>query len=380
MSLIRIVADGNIPFLRGALEPYGEVIYLPAQEINNSILKTADCLIVRTRTKCNAELLEGTSVKLIVTATTGDDHIDKDYCRSKNISFANAAGCNSNSVVQYVAGALAWLYKRQPFQPEKMTLGIIGAGRIGSRVQNVCKILGFNILLNDPPRQVKEEGNEFISLDELLAESDIVTLHVPLILQGEYPTYHLADEDFFNKIKKGAIFINTARGAVTYTQALVSAMERNTLSAAIIDVWEQEPGVPVDVIKRMDISTPHIAGYSLDGKANGSAMVVNRISQFFNLDLHDWHPTDLPTPSEQIINISTDKGNTTDFLFDIIRHTYNIETDSKNLKSSPDQFEILRNTYPNRREFPAYSVLCPTLASEAISRIKSLGFNTINDQ
>lgn len=375
--MIKIIADRNIPFLQGVLEPYAQIIYLPYTDINNSTVKSADCLIIRTRTACHEELLKGTSVKLITTATTGDDHIDKEFCRKNNISFISAAGCNSGSVVQYVAGALAWLYSFHELQPENTTVGIIGVGRIGSRVNEICKILGFKTLLNDPPRQRNEGENDFVSLDQLLEGSDIVTIHVPLEKAGPDPTFHLAGERFFRKLKRGAVLINTSRGPVVNTEALGKALDQKSLSRTITDVWEDEPQVPENLIQRMDIATPHIAGYSLDGKANGTAMCVREISRFFGFKLNHWFPADLPQPQNSLITVSETTRQLKELLFNTVRLTYKIEEDSQQLKAFPSKFEALRNSYPVRREFQAYQVKITKPDPHLLSTFKSLGFNVI---
>lgn len=212
---MKIVADDKIPFLKGALEPYAEVVYISGKQINREILKDADALLIRTRTKCSENLLEGTAVRFIGTATIGFDHIDTHYCNKNGITWTNAPGCNSTSVQQYIAAALLKLSYECHFNLKDKTLGIIGVGNVGSKVEMFARSIGMNVLLNDPPRARVEGKKNFHSLNTVLAESDIVTVHVPLYVVGEDYTYHLFNEESFRKFKKGAWFINTSRGEVT---------------------------------------------------------------------------------------------------------------------------------------------------------------------
>jgi erythronate-4-phosphate dehydrogenase len=278
---MKIVADDKIPFLRGALEPFAEVVYLPGKQISQDDLKDADALLIRTRTKCTESLLEGTKIKFIGTATIGFDHIDTDYCESRKITWTNAPGCNSSSVQQYIAAALLKISSSDKFTLKDKTLGIVGVGNVGSKVEKLARCIGMNILLNDPPRARVEGSTNFHSLDTVLSESDIVTVHVPLNLTGEDFTFNLFNEEIFSKLRQGAWFINSSRGEVADTQSLKQVLLEGILKGAVIDVWENEPDIDRDLMKLALIATPHIAGYSTDGKANGTAMVVNSLAKFF---------------------------------------------------------------------------------------------------
>ncbi|MDP3582352.1 MAG: 4-phosphoerythronate dehydrogenase, partial [Ignavibacteria bacterium] len=294
---IKIVADDKIPFLKGVLEPFADVIYLPPKEISRETVKDADALLVRTRTKCNADLLENLSVKFIATATIGFDHIDGAYCDANKIRWMSAPGCNSSSVQQYIASALVTIAANKKFKLSDKTIGIVGVGNVGSKVEKLASALGMKVLLNDPPRARKEGGEKFVSLDELVEKSDIITFHVPLNKAGVDKTFHLADEKFFEKFNKSKIMINSSRGEVVETNALKLAVKDGSVSDLVLDVWENEPNIDSELLELTDIATPHIAGYSADGKANGTAICVNALSEYFNLGLEkNWYPKEIPNP------------------------------------------------------------------------------------
>lgn len=278
--MIKIVADNKIPFLKGSMESYAHIEYLPGNKITKKHLLTADGLIVRSRTTCDAELLLGTNVKFIASATIGFDHIDTGFCEKNKIFWTNSQGCNASSVNQYVASALIYLAKKFKLNLAEMTLGIIGVGHIGKEIEKLAKTLGLNVLLNDPPRARKEKHTEFVHSTDILKHADIISLHVPLTYEGNDPTYHLVDEKFLQAFSKKIFLINTSRGEVVDTLNLINAIKTGGIKGAIIDVWENEPALNTDLLDIVDIATPHIAGYSLDGKANGTAMCVRAASKF----------------------------------------------------------------------------------------------------
>ena len=235
---IKIVADDKIPFLKGVLEPFAQVEYFPGSKISRDKILDADALIVRTRTKCNKDLLDGTNVKLITTATIGIDHIDIEYCEQSNIKWYNAPGCNSSSVMQYITSALLSLAEIENFNLTDKTIGIVGVGNVGSKIKKIAETLGMKVLVNDPPRERVEGGNEFSSLEIIKLESDIITFNVPLNKEGIDKTYHLADERFFEGLKKKPIIINSSRGEVIKTSALKNSIAENQVSNVVLDVWE----------------------------------------------------------------------------------------------------------------------------------------------
>ncbi len=372
--MMKIVADDKIPFLKGVLEPFADVIYLPGKEIDNKILKDADALITRTRTRCNAALLKNTGLKFIGTATIGYDHIDTAFCDTNGITWTNAPGCNSSSVGQYIAAAILRISGKFKYKLKNKTLGIVGVGNVGSKVEKLARTLEMNVLLNDPPRERAEGEGKFVSLEQVLMESDIVTVHVPLNLTGTDCTLNLFNENSFRMMRKGTWFINTSRGEVTDTIALKNAIDSGKLMGTVTDVWEKEPDIDTELMEMAFISTPHIAGYSTDGKANGTSMIVNSLCKFFNLPLTDWTPDNIPDPAVPVILINCTGKTDEDVMREAVLHTYNIDDDSLKLKRKPSEFEKQRGDYPLRREFPAYTVILKGGTRNTRMMLRNLGF------
>ncbi len=371
---MKIVADDKIPFLKGVLEPYAELFYLSGNKIAGTDLTDSDALLVRTRTKCNELLLKGTAVKFIGTATIGFDHIDTDYCEKSNIKWTNAPGCNSGSVKQYITSALLKLSKNYHFDLKEKTIGIIGVGNVGSKVEKVAKALGMNILLNDPPRERKEGLDGFVTFDTILKESDIITIHVPLNKNGIDKTYHLFSDDVFSKAAKRPWLINSSRGEVVETSALKNALNSMLIKGAILDVWENEPDIDKELLSSVFLATPHIAGYSTDGKANGTSMIVNALCRHFGLPLSEWYPADVPQPPAPLLKISGFGKSDEDIVREAVMHTYDISMDDHNLRNSLSDFEKQRGDYRLRREFQAYTVSLEG-GSQKVKRIlEELGF------
>ena len=382
MKKIKIIADDKIPFLQGVLEPFANVSYLEPSQITKEAVKDSDALLIRTRTKCNTELLEHSSVKFIATATIGFDHIDTVYCESKGIKWINAPGCNSSSVKQYLASALISLVKVNKINLEKMTIGIVGVGNVGSKVERVAKIFGMNVLLNDPPRERNEKNEKFVSLDYLIEKSDMITFHVPLNMNGVDKTFHLADRSFFENFGNSKIFINTSRGEVVETNALKEAIQNKIISASVLDVWEKEPDIDLELLGMVDIATPHIAGYSVEGKANGTATCVNSLNEFFNLGLKpNWYPETLPSPNRsKKINVDCSGKLKKEIFYECINLTYDIMEDDQRLRNLAADFEKQRTEYPIRREFNYYDVHLIN-ADESMQRaLTDLGFNLIKNK
>ncbi len=374
---MKIVADDKIPFLKGVLEPYAEVIYLPGKEITREVIMDADALLTRTRTKCNASFLDGTSVKFIGTATIGIDHIDTPFCDRHNIFWTNAPGCNSSSVQQYVIVALLTVASEFRFNLKGKTIGIIGVGNVGAKVEKFARLMEMNVLLNDPPRAREEGEKGFISIERVLQESDIVTVHVPLNVNYEDCTFHLFTEEEFKKMKEGAWFINSSRGEVVETNAIKRVLSSGKLGGVVLDVWENEPDIDLDLMAETFLSTPHIAGYSADGKANGTSKVVNSLSYFFNLPLKDWYPAEVPPPESPVIEINGIGKTDEEIIRRAVVHTYNINEDNTNLRFSPADFEKLRGDYRIRREFSAYTVRLNGGTKRVKEQLEGLGFNLI---
>ncbi len=352
---MKIVADQKIPFLKGVLEPFADVAYLPGGQITAKDVRNADAIIIRTRTACNTELLKSSSVKMIASATIGFDHIDVSYLKSRGIKWTNAPGCNASSVAQYIASVLVNLASQHQFQLRNLTLGVVGAGNVGAKVAQVGSALGMRVLLNDPPRGDKEGTAEFVALPQLLTEADVITFHVPLQKNGKYPTFHLADAALFSEMKTSALLINSSRGAVCDNMALKDALRDRQIKGAVLDVWEKEPDLDRELLNLVDLGTPHIAGYSLDGKANGTAMSVNAVATAFNVPLQNWYPRDIPLPASPHIQLNLGDSPEQQVRA-AINASYDIRQDSKRLNGYPELFESQRENYPLRREFPTFYV------------------------
>ncbi len=377
--MIRIVADEKITFLKGAFEEVAQIRYIPGGEISKVDLMDADVLITRTRTRCNSDLLDGTPVRFIATATIGYDHIDTVYCENQGIEWVNAAGCNSSSVQQYLVSTLLYLINLRDLSPEKLTLGVIGVGNVGKKVAKAAEILGMRVLLNDPPRQRSEKGHSFVELDHLLKESDLVTLHVPLNRGGEDNTLEMVNDRFTESMKQGAVLINTSRGAVVQEEALLRSIENGKLSEVILDVFPEEPSIKPELLKAISLATPHIAGYSLDGKANGTTMSVRAVSRFFNLGLDSWEPVSITPPSVTELLADAAAGNLYETLWEVYQQSYDVSSDDRELRSGPGEFEKLRGDYRIRREPPAFSVRLFQGYDELRIKLEQLGFSVLSD-
>lgn len=340
---MKIVADKNIPFLEGVFEPYAEVVYMDGSQIGHDDVVDADALIIRTRTRCNAELLDGTSVQLISTATIGMDHIDLQYCAERGIKVHNAEGCNAGGVMQYVFSALYGVAARKNIKLDGANFGIIGVGHVGSKVEAMAKYLGFNVLRCDPPRAAAEGEEGFCSLEYLLANSQIVTMHTPL----DETTRNMANEEFFMQLQPGTIFINASRGEVVDEDALKMAYPK--LGAAIIDTWNNEPDVDEELIELVDVATPHIAGYSFQGKQNGTASAVQSVAKHFGIsELYDFYPeNDIPDHEPVLLDL---KGKKQGEIAAVFQYNYPIFTDDFRFRMEPDNFEKMRSNYQYRRE------------------------------
>lgn len=330
---MKVIVDSAIPFIRGVFEPWAEVVYCGGSAITNEVVRDADALIVRTRTQCNRKLLDGSRVKFIATATIGRDHIDEKYCEEVGIAVVSAVGCNARGVLQWVAAALKYLLVAEGGSPEDYTLGVVGVGNVGSLVAQYARHWGFKVLECDPPRQ-EREGGDFVLIDEIARRADIITLHTPL----NESTHHLVDARLLNMMRSNAVIINASRGAVVDNAAIARSSHRY-----MFDVWENEPILDGTVLANAVLATPHIAGYSLQGKANATAMVVNAVASHFGLPLSAWYPADITPSTPKLISWEQ--------MCATIDDNYSILNDTAKLKSSPDDFESLRNSYNYREEY-----------------------------
>ena len=330
---MKIVVDDKIPYIREKLALLADdVVYLRGSEITADDVRDADALIVRTRTRCDEQLLKDSKVQFVATATIGFDHIDTDYMTKAGIYWTNCPGCNAGSVAQYLECSLLLLQQQKGIDLQRATIGIVGCGHVGSKVKAVAECLGMRILVCDPLL----DDSSFVSLDVIEREADIITFHVPLSREGEYATYHMADDDFFHQLSRVPYVINTSRGEVVDNAALLQALKEGRVRDAILDVWEGEPNLNLDLLNKVFIGTPHIAGYSADGKVNADNMVIDALCQHFGL-LHPGHILPPPLPADL-----SDRQSALEL--------YNPLIDSEKLKNDPSKFEFLRNNYPIRRE------------------------------
>lgn len=345
--MIRIVADIDIPYLRGVLEPYAEVVYMKGRDINPAAVRDADALLIRTRTHCDSTLLEGSKVKFIASATIGTDHVNREYLASRNIHFENAPGCNAGGVMQYVHTALFAVASRKNLHLEGKTFGVIGVGNTGGRVAALAEHLGFKVLRNDPPKEAQgDDKGLYCPLEHLLEHSDIISMHVPL----DGTTEGMCDRDFFSRMKPGAIFINASRGEVVVDEALKGRC--GELSALILDVWNGEPGaISQELVAAADIATPHIAGYSYEGKINGTAMVVQALARHFGIgELSEFAPEHTPVPQVSFYR-EDGRMRDRDEIASLLLERFPVYELDKALRSDPGSFERIRAEYKYRREF-----------------------------
>ncbi len=366
---MKIVADNTIPYLKGIAEPVADIMYLNSKEFTPARIQDADALIVRSINKCTRELLKESKVKLITTATIGFDHIDTQYCKEAGIIWKNSPGCNAVSVAQYVfAGLLTIAFQKKENLSEK-TIGIVGVGYVGKEIEKLCKAYGMKVLRNDPPRAEVEGENNFVSLDTIAEQADIITFHTPLTKEGRYATYHLADQSFFNKLQRKPWFVNASRGAVHDTKALIDAYKKEKISELILDCWENEPHINLDLLALTTIATPHIAGFSADGKANGTRMCLENIASQFHLQFEKIGEVIPPLPKNPVIDLNDFSENRIE---QAILRCFNPLIIDKKLRESPDQFEWFRNHYNHPREFNAYTVVHATKDEATI--LQQLGF------
>jgi len=336
---MKIIVDNKIPYIHEAVGQIAdEVVYLPGNGFTTGDVRDADALVIRTRTLCNRKLLEGSNVKFIATATIGFDHIDVDYCREAGIVWQNCPGCNAGSVEQYLHSVLLLLKRRKGMKLEDACLGIVGVGHVGSRIQRMAESLGMRVLLNDPPRADRGETG-FVDLSVLARECDIITFHTPLNRNGKYKTFHLADADFFAALQRKPFIVNTSRGEVMETSALLDALKTGKINDAIIDTWENEPDINLELLRHVFLGTPHIAGYSADGKSNATRMALEALCHFFHIDA----AFEIVPPALPPMQYSEDPE-------EAFLQVYDPTRDSDALKLHPEAFEHLRGNYPLRRE------------------------------
>jgi len=387
---MKTTCASSLAYGKEAFATLGEVDVLEGRTMTASDLATTDILAIRSTTKVTPDLLEGAPVRFVGTATIGIDHLDTAYLERRGIPWTAAPGSNANSVGEYVAAALLALACRHDLTLQGRTVGIIGVGHVGSQVARKARALGMKVLLNDPPR-ARASGNDrpglelgpFTGLEEVLERADIVTLHVPLTESGPDATVQMANSTFFDRMKSGSIFINAARGGIMNSEALLQAVISGRIAHTIIDTWEQEPGIRTDLPARVDIGTPHIAGYSFDGKVNGTAMIYAAACAALDIT-PSWHAADeLPRPTVPRIALEAAGRRDEAVLHAVVRQVYDIESDAAllcdKIAETPQDvaaiFDQLRGNYPVRREFPHTTVVIPDASPGLKAKVRDLGFH-----
>jgi erythronate-4-phosphate dehydrogenase len=375
---MKIIADENIPFATEAFSALGEVSTLLGRNLQASDLRDCECLLVRSITRVNAELLDATPVKFVASATIGTDHIDLEYLKASNIGFANAPGCNAESASEYMINALFALAQKKDFDPFKLTAGVIGHGNVGSRVKKKLDVLGINTLVNDPPLQdAGDDSVNYVSLQTILHECDFITCHVPLTTTGEHATRHLFNETRLQELTRGSIFFNAARGAVVDNQALSQLLTERSDLSIFLDTWEGEPAIDQHLLTQVDLATPHIAGYSFEGKLRGTQMILDAACDFFDLS-SDWTMQD-HLPPIQTLEIESPRS--PPFWHELFHKHFDVFADHQRLLASagltPQQaateFDRLRKTYPRRCEYNRYQIA--TQADKSLlEKANELGF------
>ena len=375
--MLNIIVDENIAFANSAFNQFGSVTLLSGRQITNSVLKDIDILIVRSITKVYKELLKNTRVKFVGTATIGTDHIDLEHLKVNDIHFADAKGCNAYSVAEYIVAALLNLALRFDFSLQDKSIGIVGVGNVGSKVAAFAEALGMMVLLNDPPLKRNGDNRNFVELDEIL-KCDIVSLHVPLNLNGIDKTHHFFDKEILSNLKDGAILINSSRGAVINNLDLLTFIQNKKLKV-VLDVWEKEPDIDIELLKKVLIATPHIAGYSYEGKVNGTKMVYESLCKY--LDEKITFNFKLDTPPNSILHFEVE-NRIESALNGLISKIYSIKNDNDKMKKSCimnmqeriEYFDLQRKNYPNRREFDNYSINSAKLSKETKDILEKFRF------
>jgi erythronate-4-phosphate dehydrogenase len=378
-----IVADENIPLLDAFFKDFGEIRRVPGRSIDRDTVAQADVLLVRSVSRVNRALLEGSNVRFVGTCTIGTDHLDLDYFAEAGIRWASAPGCNARGVVDYVLGSLMTLAEIEGADLRQRTFGVVGAGQVGGRLINVLKGLGWDVKVCDPPRQAVE-GGDYVSLEQIIEQCDVISLHTPLTRDGDQPTWHLFDEQRLNSLKPGTWLINAARGPVIDNTALRDVLlEREDLQA-VLDVWEQEPTVDVDLADLCVIATPHIAGYSLDGRQRGTAQIYEALCAFLETPVAVSLGDLLPRPwlGGITLDAATDPAWA---LAALCRGVYDPRRDDAEFRRSlvgtvseqRSAFDALRKHYPPRREIDSLKVRIEGQSAALQQIVSALGATLI---
>ncbi len=379
MPGVRIVVDSNIPLAREALGGIADVVVLNANELSRETLRDCDVLLCRSTRKVDASLLDGTAVRFVATATIGFDHVDLEYLERRGIGFASAPGSNANSVSEYLTSALLVLTEGTGRRLREMSLGVVGVGNVGSRVAAKAEALGMTVLRNDPPLRRKTGDERFRPLDELV-DCDVITFHVPLERRGEDATFHMAGAELLARLKPGAIFVNSSRGAVVDEAALHWAVDSGRLAAVVLDVWEHEPLIDTALLRKVRIGTPHIAGHSFDGKVNWTRMVCEAACRFLGVPFEWESRVSVPPPDVPELRLDARGKDEEEVLRQAVLALYDVRRDDAALRGTPDDasrgefFNALRRGYWRRREFHNTTVRLNGGSPGLRAKLAGLGF------
>ena len=374
-----IVADENIPLIDAFFAQFGEIRRLPGRQITRADVHDADVLLVRSVTKVDRDLLEGSAVRFVGTCTIGTDHLALDYFQQEGMQWSSAPGCNARGVVDYVLGSLLTLAEIEGAALHQRTYGVVGAGEVGGRLVSVLKGLGFNVLVCDPPRQAVE-GDGYVSLEQIIERCDVISLHTPLDKSGEHPTWHLFDHQRMNQLKQGTWLINASRGPVIDNNALRDVLTQREDLQAVLDVWEAEPQVDVELADLCVLATPHIAGYSLDGKQRGTAQIYQAFCDFLGQEAVIKLADLLPAPWLAKVELSAESDPAWALAM-LCRGVYDPRRDDADFRRSlvgtvQEQklaFDALRKHYPVRREIEGLPVRIVGESQELTQMVKALG-------
>jgi len=377
---MKTVCAASVLFGEEAFSTLGEVVVVPDGEITPADIAAADALVTRSKTRINADLLAGSNVRFVGTATAGFDHIDTAWLEQAGIVWTQAPGCNANSVAEYITAAWLKLAVEQHWQLDQMALGVIGVGQVGSRVVKKAEALGMTVLKNDPPLRAETGDPDLLPLEDVIHHADILTLHVPLTYDGPWPTFHLVDTRLLARMTPGVVFMNASRGEVVDTDALLLGMDEGVIAHAVLDVWEHEPFPAPAIMTRADLATPHIAGYSIDGKLKGTLQIYRELCHFFELS-PTWTPPALPSPEHPectLVAMERDE----EMLWQAVHNAYDIEADDQRMRTCLNwdrdeigrHFSALRKNYPVRREFPSYYVYAQAAPASVQTKLAGLGF------
>lgn len=371
--MVKILVDENMPYAQALFSRTGSVLAVPGRPLPQQELNDADGLMVRSVTQVNEALLAGKPVKFVGTATAGTDHIDDAWLQQAGIAFSAAPGCNAIAVVEYVFSALLLLAERDSFDLRDRTVGIVGVGNVGGRLQKRLEAWGVKTLLCDPPRADRGDEGDFRSLDELVAEADILTFHTPLFKEGPYKSWHLADAALLMALKPNAILINACRGPVVDNAALLEVLKMRHDLSVVLDVWEPEPALSLDLLESVDIATAHIAGYTLEGKARGTTQVFEAWCDFLGQPQQVSLSELLPAPEFSSVTLNGPLDQPT--LKRLAHLVYDVRRDDAPLRkgaAKPGEFDRLRKEYEERREWSSLEVICNDAGT--VSLLEALGF------